>query len=562
MLSVFYSFSQWILIITIFSAVNTFAQTEANNNPLDAYYFAQSLTDTIYNDTIKISPDESAVILAEIGDKWFKLNPIKATIWFGRAINAVDLIRSDTPEEITKKNQVIRELVKIILPKDRKNGNRLLKRLTDQSGLNNKETKLNNDALIETAASLIETDPNQAVALASLALNSDNPVIEPMFVWKLNKTNPSLANNFFAGALQIAQKNNDLTFTNILILTLFPERFGISGSRMTNATNLNLLKYVWSNFQQETLKIRQNKSGDCRSYASIVSSILPQFAEYMPENLSEIKNTINFCLGNSSEEIKKYNANEEQPKTVEEFISAAENAEDKNLKTEYYLEGAKLAYKEKNYELAIKVLDLAEKVLPDNLTLLWEEWRYKWAALLIVEQIRNNNLSEAFQTLKNVPNNLKPLTEIDVVELLKQDEHFEIASNFLSNAAKEILKIDMISAEKAYNLSKIAGLFAKYQMLDSSLSAYRDSVKLINYAVKEKNEKNNDKNIDFGSELVGFVDFTQFPTKFVEENLLSFRELTNNIDSPLLKAKTKLNLLSIAIKKLEQELDNKTNKNI
>lgn len=557
MLSVFYSFSQWILIVVIFLVVNTFAQTEANNNPLDASYFAQSLTETIYNDTIKISPDKSVVILAEIGEKWFKVNPTQASIWFERAINTVALIPRDTSEEIAKKNQVIRELVKIILPKDRKNGNRLLKQLTDQSGLNKKETKLNNDALIEIAASLIETDPNQAVALASLALISNDPVIEPMFVWKLNKTNPALANNFFARVLQIAQKNNDLGFTNILITTLFPERFEMSGSRMTNATNLNLLKYVWSNFQQETLKIKQNKSGDCRAQASVVSSILPQFLEFMPGNLSEIKNTINFCLGNSSEELKKYNTNEEQPKTVEQFISAAENAEHKDLKISYYLGGAKLAFREKNYELAIKVLDLAKNVLPDNLALLWEEWRYKWAALLIVEQIRNNNLPEAFQTLKNVPDNLKPLTQIDVIDLFKPNEHPEIAYDFLSNAAKEILKTDMVSAEKAYNLSQISKLSARYQMLESSVDAYRDSVKLINYAVKEGNEKNNDENIDSGSELIGFVDFTTFPITFVEENLLSFRELTNNIDSPLLKAKTKLNLLSVAINKLEQEL-NKT----
>jgi hypothetical protein len=557
MLSVFYSFSQWILIVVIFLVVNTFAQTEANNNPLDASYFAQSLTETIYNDTIKISPDKSVVILAEIGEKWFKVNPTQASIWFERAINTVALIPRDTSEEIAKKNQVIRELVKIILPKDRKNGNRLLKQLTDQSGLNKKETKLNNDALIETAASLIETDPNQAVALASLALISNDPVIEPMFVWKLNKTNPALANKFFARALQIAQKNNDLGFTNILITTLFPERFEMSGSRMTNATNLNLLKYVWSNFQQETLKIKQNKSGDCRAQGSVVSSILPQFLEFMPGNLSEIKNTINFCLGNSSEELKKYNTNEEQPKTVEQFISAAENAEHKDLKISYYLGGAKLAFREKNYELAIKVLDLAKNVLPDSLALLWEEWRYKWAALLIVEQIRNNNLPEAFQTLKNVPDNLKPLTQIDVIDLFKPNEHPEIAYDFLSNAAKEILKTDMVSAEKAYNLSQISKLSARYQMLESSVDAYRDSVKLINYAVKEGNEKNNDENIDSGSELIGFVDFTTFPITFVEENLLSFRELTNNIDSPLLKAKTKLNLLSVAINKLEQEL-NKT----
>lgn len=557
MLSVFYSFSQWILIVVIFLVVNTFAQTEANNNPLDASYFAQSLTETIYNDTIKISPDKSVVILAEIGEKWFKVNPTQASIWFERAINTVALIPRDTSEEIAKKNQVIRELFKIILPKDRKNGNRLLKQLTDQSGLNKKETKLNNDALIETAASLIETDPNQAVALASLALISNDPVIEPMFVWKLNKTNPALANKFFARALQIAQKNNDLGFTNILITTLFPERFEMSGSRMTNATNLNLLKYVWSNFQQETLKIKQNKSGDCRAQGSVVSSILPQFLEFMPGKLSEIKNTINFCLGNSSEELKKYNTNEEQPKTVEQFISAAENAEHKDLKISYYLGGAKLAFREKNYELAIKVLDLAKNVLPDSLALLWEEWRYKWAALLIVEQIRNNNLPEAFQTLKNVPDNLKPLTQIDVIDLFKPNEHPEIAYDFLSNAAKEILKTDMVSAEKAYNLSQISKLSARYQMLESSVDAYRDSVKLINYAVKEGNEKNNDENIDSGSELIGFVDFTTFPITFVEENLLSFRELTNNIDSPLLKAKTKLNLLSVAINKLEQEL-NKT----
>lgn len=557
MLSVFYSFSQWILIVVIFLVVNTFAQTEANNNPLDASYFAQSLTETIYNDTIKISPDKSVVILAEIGEKWFKVNPTQASIWFERAINTVALIPRDTSEEIAKKNQVIRELVKIILPKDRKNGNRLLKQLTDQSGLNKKETKLNNDALIETAASLIETDPNQAVALASLALISNDPVIEPMFVWKLNKTNPALANKFFARALQIAQKNNDLGFTNILITTLFPERFEMSGSRMTNATNLNLLKYVWSNFQQETLKIKQNKSGDCRAQGSVVSSILPQFLEFMPGNLSEIKNTINFCLGNSSEELKKYNTNEEQPKTVEQFISAVENAEHKDLKISYYLGGAKLAFREKNYELAIKVLDLAKNVLPDSLALLWEEWRYKWAALLIVEQIRNNNLPEAFQTLKNVPDNLKPLTQIDVIDLFKPNEHPKIAYDFLSNAAKEILKTDMVSAEKAYNLSQISKLSARYQMFESSVDAYRDSVKLINYAVKEGNEKNNDENIDSGSELIGFVDFTTFPITFVEENLLSFRELTNNIDSPLLKAKTKLNLLSVAINKLEQEL-NKT----
>jgi hypothetical protein len=87
MLSVFYSFSQWILIVVIFLVVNTFAQTEANNNPLDASYFAQSLTETIYNDTIKISPDKSVVILAEIGEKWFKVNPTQASIWFESIMN-------------------------------------------------------------------------------------------------------------------------------------------------------------------------------------------------------------------------------------------------------------------------------------------------------------------------------------------------------------------------------------------------------------------------------------------------------------------------------------------
>jgi len=540
--------------------LNALAQSEAKNNPLDASYFAQSLTENIYDDTIKIPYTESSVILAEIGGKWFKLDSTKASIWFERAINAVDTIPSNTSEEQAKRNQIIRELIKIILPKDKKNGSRLLKRLPDQSELTIKEAKLNNDVLVEVAILLAETNPNQAVALASLALNNDTPVFEPEFIWKLNKLNPSLASIFFEKALQVAQKNNDINFINILISTVFPERFGMLKSNLARTTKLRLLNYVWLNFQRETREIVQNKSGDCRIHSSVVSSILPQFSELMPENLPQIKSVVNFCQGNASEEIKNYNTNENQPKTVEEFVSAAENTKDKELKTEYYLEGAKLAFKEKNYKLSIKVLDLAKESLPNSLTSLWEEWRYSWAAFLIVEQLKDNNQSEALQTFKNVPDNLKPLTQISAVLMFKSGEYPEIAFDFLTDARKTILKIKMDLNEKAYNLSQIAKLFAKYQMIESTIDAYRDSIRLINYAVKERNEKNTDKNVDTGSEFVGFVDFTTFPTKLIEENFLSFREFTNNIDSPLLRAKTKLSLLTVALDKLEHELKSKNNK--
>ena len=550
----FYSFFRYILTIIIFSSLNVLAQSEAKNDSFDASYFAQSLTENIYNDTIKVSYYEGAVILAEIGDRWSKLSSTEASIWFDRAINSVDALPSNTSEEQAKKNQIIRELIKLILPKDKKNGNRLLKRLPSQSELNTEQAKLINDVLIEVAISLVETNPNQAVALASVALDNDNPILEPLFVWKLNKKNSSLASVFFEKALLVAQKNNDIKFINTLVSTAFPERFGMPVSGLAKSTKSKLLSYIWLNFQREIAEITRNKSGDCRIQASVVSSILPQFSEIMPEYLQQIKNAINFCQGTASEEIKNYNANENQPKTVEEFISAAEKAEDKDLKTEYFIEGAKLAFKEKNYKLAIKVLDLAKESLPNSLTSLWEEWRHDWAAFLIVDQIKTNNQIEALQTLKNVPDNLKPLTQIDVVHKFKSGEFPEIAFDFLTDARINILKIKMDSAEKAYNLSQIAQLFAQYQMLESSIEAYRDSVRLINYAVKERTEKNKNGNIDSGSELVGFVDFTTFPTKFIEENMLAFRELTNNIDSPLLKAKTKLSLLTVALNRLEREV--------
>lgn len=59
---------------------------------------AETITDSLIKETIKLSELDRALLFAELGDSWWKADPRQSDIWFEKSVDAIFFFSPDDTE--------------------------------------------------------------------------------------------------------------------------------------------------------------------------------------------------------------------------------------------------------------------------------------------------------------------------------------------------------------------------------------------------------------------------------------------------------------------------------
>lgn len=456
----------------------------------------QSTTNDILIDINKLDAADRAFFYARLGETWWEKDKNEAGNYFNKAVEYATSPATEY-KDAQEKFQLLRDLLKTVASKDVKLEKKIIAALTEASEeLSETDNTANSEAILKTARSIVDTDVQKAFNLGILTLRQKNPVFSfssVLLFLKIRGKNETLANNYYAQALTVAQTKATGDFLDNLIGLAFPEVSVAVGEKpqwtqvsdeLLRKRCLSILADYIKNEAEDSL---EKKRTDCRTTSFYGIKLLNQYKLLLPEKAPVISQAINICQVSLEPKNKPDSTLDEKPKTIEELLELAQETEDKELKTKYLLDAAHLANKQKKYKLAVKILDDVGEDMRDKPPGVWEFNRQISTASLILELIENENLSETYDTFKKSPDVTRTFIKISVIDKLDPKKHKQLGYDLLNDVRKEFNKLDLKPMENVRVIVSdptlfkyVAVLYDKFGFPNEAVETYQDSIKSLN----------------------------------------------------------------------------------
>jgi len=444
---------------------------------------AQNVTSDLVKDSSALSPMQRAVLWVKLAQRWWREDQRRARFWIMNAIEVVEQVPSkETPDERRQRVETAQVLLTIVTPLDQSLTKRLLTLLTME-----KSTKEDGEgtafALINAATIVLEDDPKRAAELAALALRTGRPSnIDPLF-YGLRAWDPKLADGLFAQALALAKQDSGGMFTNILTYVAFPVQRGRPGNIPVPPEPLRiellqilmtLLNHPPANGGNETL--------NCGAVVWL-APLFGEFERLLPKQWPVLRQAINTCQSISPQIQQQINDNSSNQRlnTVESLLSAAADAKEIGARTNYKYRAAALAEEQKDYELALKILnDMSteeRKLMGES----WDSAQWDWAADGAIEHYKNSRFREMNLLLDGVSSDLQPLAKIAFIYRLPERSTSETAPiiQILNDAITGLRRSNIPAAFKSDWYLGILGSTIKYQPADAN-AVLKDAIASLN----------------------------------------------------------------------------------
>ncbi|HEX3253954.1 MAG TPA: hypothetical protein VHS05_31255 [Pyrinomonadaceae bacterium] len=441
---------------------------------------AQNLTSDLLKDGADLSNMQRAVLWGKLAQHWWREDPKRARTWILNAIEVVEPVpNKESPEERQIRIGTAQALLAIVTPLDEKLSNRLLTVLSPDKSVeyDGGGTAF---ALIDAAIRILEDDPKRAAELGAQALRTGRPTNLDPLLYGLRARDPKLADSLFVQALALAKQDRGGMFTNILTYIAFPEQRGRSGNLPVppDSLRIQLLQILMS------LVTDRPASGE-NSNCGAVTWLAPLFGEFerlLPQQWPILRQAINTCQSASPEiqQRLKYNSSP-QLDTVESLLRAAEEAKDLEVRTSYKYRAADLAYENKEYELALKILDDLSTEERELMAESWRSARGGWAADGAVEHYKNGRFREMNLMLDAVPSDLQPLAKAEFIQRLPEQTGSETGPiTQILNDAITGLRRSSTPAEEKYNwYFPLIHATVKYQPAEAN-AVLKDAIASLN----------------------------------------------------------------------------------
>ena len=450
---------------------------------------SQTLTTDLLKDGADLSPMQRAVLWVKLAQRWWHEDPKRATTWITNAIEAVEQVpNKETPEEREKRLETARVLLTIVTPLDQKFAKRLMAILTTESKSSESTRRGTADALIDAAVAVVADDPIRAAELGALALRTGQPNNLDSLLFPLRVRDPKLADSLFVQALALAKQEPGSKLGNSLMYAAFPAQRGAGADTPVPPDPLRAeLLQVYL-----TLLIPSNVENP-NSICGAVSWLSPLFGEFerlLPQQMPILRQAISRCQSVSPILQQQIDDNtREQPlNTVEALQKAAGDAKDPHVRTSYDFRAASLAYVNKDYERALKILDELPKDERELLDDLWTSCRWDWAADGAVEHYKNSRFREMNLLLDAVPSDLQPLAKAAFIYRVQRQGVSETGPiiQILNDAITGLRRSNIPAADKYNWYFPLLQATVKYQFADAN-AVLKDAIASLNQ-VKEGTE--------------------------------------------------------------------------
>ena len=444
---------------------------------------SQTITTDLLKDAADLSSLQRAVVWGRLGKRWWHEDPSRARTWFTNAIEVVEQVpNKENGEEHSERLETARILLTIVTPLDQKLSKRLLMVMASDKSTNDDHSAAAN-ALIDTAAAVVEEDPKRAGELVAQALRTGTPNNDMhQLFYAIRRWDPKLADSLFVQALALAKQDPRSGLVNSLTYVAFPALRGQGDDVPAPPDSLRteLLQLLVGSLNANPAA---GENSNCGS-VSWLAQFFPELERLLPKQALVLRHAINTCkVAWPVAQQRMEDTTRTQPlDTVESLLKAGADASDTEVRTDYQYRAAMLAAEHKDYERAIKILeDMPKEVRGET----WDSYRWQWASDGAIEHYKNGRFRETNLLLDAVPSDFQPLAKAAFVGWLPEKAAAETAPiiQILDDAIKGLRRSNISDWDKYKWYFSLLRSTLKYQPADAN-AILKDAIASLN-KVKE-----------------------------------------------------------------------------
>ncbi len=462
---------------------------------------ADTITNRLLKEASNLDSLDRAVLLAQLGDLWWEFDKNQSNAWIEKSVDTIFFYPS---EEIKSKSekffQTTRQILSIISNRNQKQSNRLIEILSEADKVVDKEKNVNADSLIEFALQIVKENPTKATQIGTLALRVGSPKEFYKLSWEIRRYNPTLANQFFRTAFSSVTASRNLEMLQSMQLAAFPENF--VPNFPPNLTPPRELRTEFLNFLADYIVQQQynfvSKSiQSCANEAVLVSRVKNQFVELLAPKSGVVQQAIDMCLAGQNQKLTQIQSQTASLKTsnIDELLKLADEVEDApNIRGVYLFKAALAANQQKKYAFSIKILESMREKERELFVGDWEELRHDSAAGLAYTQFKDNDLSGALETIKNVPDRLRPFAQVGFVLKISPEDTsvYSFCVEQLNNARRGFIKSELSFTKKTSYWLNLVKLYSNYKLQTEAAEVFRELAVAFNSSLSDNNTAAND----------------------------------------------------------------------
>ncbi|HEX8564240.1 MAG TPA: hypothetical protein VF648_01130 [Pyrinomonadaceae bacterium] len=452
---------------------------------------AEEITYDSLKDAVFLSPLEQSILYARLGEAWWKEKPEQARLWLQKAVYAVEQVPNrENPAEKQQRIATARLLFKIVSRTDKSLSERLLNVFTADSGSGENQQIAN--ALIESALSLVDKNPQRAVELGTVSMRFGTSNSFASLIWHLQVRSPEAARKLFLSALAVARESRNEKWFSLLGYTTLEGDDSNLKSALPRNLKIELLKLYLEPLQGTPIT-EENQKRICGHVSSFILPFQAKFNELLPAQVEQINPIIARCQSVFTP-LEKEQADESSEtrtlKTIEDYLRAADEEKDLRIKTFYQYKAAQMAFDQRNYERAISILDSmseeSRRLLRNN----WAGHRWEWAAEFAFQLFKQGAELEMNQVLEKVPPDIRGFAQIALADKLPNKKPVTFIAELLGNAQNNLARSKQPNTDRLEGYLVLMRLYAEYKQIDDAVGAIKEIIKLVNQTYSDETSEN------------------------------------------------------------------------
>src|SRR6185437_5919676 len=365
-------------------------------------------------DVTVFKPSGRALLLARLGQQWWRDDPDRARAWILKSIEIVEAVPNrENPAERNLRLATARLVLNIIAPLDQKLSKTLIAILSDESErVAEAERQANADGLVQASVLIVEKNPQRAAELGALALRIGRPLQIAWLILRLHSRDMKLGDALFAQTIEVARQTLDPELINSLSHSIFPELMqpGTQKPALPDEMRVELLKLDLAFLQGNPLNA-ENREGICVSIRSFIAPVLGQFEHLLPQQAAVARQSINQCHSRFPLAQQRIDEalNNQPLNTVEALLKAGNDIEDLKVRTVYQYRAAALAREKNDFERALKILDSMSTESREFMNGAWELIRVEYAVQAALGFYKSGDVYGMRSVINAAPADLQPL---------------------------------------------------------------------------------------------------------------------------------------------------------
>lgn len=508
------------------------------------------LTKEIVSESATVSDSERSLYFAVLAKIWWKVDEKEARLRLKKAGDKLlSGLRSDEKPDLTKKVKLAQRTIEILSKLDEKFAQDLIVQVAkaiddDSDGLGGKENQEIAELYVGLGLQIIEKKPDIALACGIDSLKYGFAGRLPQLIAELNIQDPSKSDVLYSRAMAKARGNfshSAILFETNLAKYMF-DVFGLKGFSESLKKDL-ITRYA---DHVAAAAIDESERPVRCWIANFAPSIVSRVDEYLPGLSLTFRQNIQICIpyiSGTFQELTRAQTHTDHPKSVDEFVSAAKDTDDKILKVTYWREALSLLENQKKYSEMISLLDATDgDDLKAVAPIVWNDWRIGAAFLAVIAAVDVNDLPAAYRIIERTPKRIRPEVRMRIARKLTPSGDNPFYMDNLNQMQKEIGTIEQADKDAASFYRILAELYIKVRPTESE-EMFRNAVKFINKADNDNPDFVNDK------DWAPWMDYVPMSAELLDFDERSISSSLNNVSSRRSRVRLKLGLLESCLKK-------------